>query len=57
LQHELEELGVKNHGAPLQTIVEIIKCLVGWQNLQPHMTLQSLGKHVKQESEEGTSKP
>ncbi len=35
--------------------MERSKCLVGRPKLQPRMTLQSLGKCIKQESEEGTS--
>jgi hypothetical protein len=35
--------------------MEKIKHLVGWPKLQPHMTLQTLGKHIKQRNDEGTS--
>jgi hypothetical protein len=34
--------------------MERIKRPIGRPKLQPHMTLQTLGKHIKQESEEGT---
>jgi len=35
--------------------MERIKHPIGRPKLQPHMTLQSLGKHIKQDSKEGTS--
>jgi hypothetical protein len=35
--------------------MEKIKCPIRQPKLQPHMTLQSFGKGIKQESEEGTS--
>jgi len=54
LQHEPRELTMKNKKTSLQTIMERSKHLVGRPKLQPHMTLQSLGKCINQESE-GTS--
>ncbi len=44
---------MKNQITTLQAIVEKIKHLLGWPKLQPYMPLQSLGKRIKQENEEG----
>jgi hypothetical protein len=45
---------MKNQKTSLQTTMERRKRPIGQPKLQPHMTLQSLGKHIKQENEEGT---
>ncbi len=54
LRH-VEQLVMKNQRATLQTTLERIKHPIGQPKLQSHMTLQTLGRHIKQESEEGTS--
>jgi len=46
---------MENHKVRLQTIMEKIKCLIGWPKLQPQMTLQSHGKCIKQEKDKSTS--
>ncbi len=55
LRHQAKQLAMNNQITLLQIIVERIKCPVGWPKLQPQMTLQSLGKHIKQDSEERTN--
>jgi len=35
--------------------MERIKCSIKQPKVQPHMTLQSLGKHIKQENKERTN--
>jgi hypothetical protein len=54
LRHQAKQLETKNQITLLQIIVERIKCPVGRPKLQPQMTLQSLVKHIKQDSEERT---
>ncbi len=46
---------MENQRATLQTTMERIKRPIGQPKLQPHMTLQTLGGCIKQESEEGTT--
>jgi hypothetical protein len=46
---------MESHKIRLQTTMEKIKCLIGRPKLQPQMTLQSLGKCIKQESDKSTS--
>jgi hypothetical protein len=55
LQHEVQQFVMKNQRVILQKTMVKIKCLVGRPKLQPHMTLQSLSNHIKEESKEGTS--
>jgi hypothetical protein len=38
-----------NQISNFQTTMEKIKCSIKQPKVQPHMTLQSLGKHIKQE--------
>lgn len=55
LQHEANQLVMESHKVRLQTTEEKIKCLIGRPKLQPQMTLQSLGKCIKQEKDKSTN--
>jgi hypothetical protein len=46
---------MENQISNLQTTMERIKHSIKQPKVQPHMTLQSLGKHIKQENEERTN--
>jgi hypothetical protein len=46
---------MESHKVRLQTTIEKIKCLIGRPKLEPQMTLQSLGKCIKQERDKSTS--
>jgi hypothetical protein len=46
---------MENQISNLQTTMERIKRSIKRPKVQPHMTLQSLGKQIKQENEERTN--